>query len=219
MYTEMKTKYEIQALLTKAIIGRDHIVKLGRVPTVADDDSVRTLMYVLNIPADEFTELLESAVDCYGCGEPVLAYLSHVSLDDEILCEQCKIAEDPLVAINESLGQGPQEKPEVDDNVRIRRRHLEILLMVKEDWMLGQSAGIFMDVLDSFTDHCDCANDSRGDVHDGEKCPLRGHPFWAELAQIENDASRILPSQDRRRELYQVAALRFFSNVSGTSAV
>lgn len=103
MYTEMKQKYEVQELLTKAISAREHLTKLGTVPNPADDEAIRTLMLVLNIPANEFTGLIDSIVDCDRCGDQVLAYLTHVGLEDAMLCEKCKVEEDPLIALHESL--------------------------------------------------------------------------------------------------------------------
>ncbi len=117
MYTEMKTKKEVKLMLVEAVrayatvcissavtqeVAGDRFVSL-KMDDASAKTKVLTLMQVLNIPEDVFDELIDSTINCDRCGDPVLAYLTHVGLEETVLCEDCKIEEDPLTAMHETL--------------------------------------------------------------------------------------------------------------------
>jgi hypothetical protein len=99
MLRQMMTKVQVESMLVDVVDRKDEIANHRMVAGL--------LMDVLGIPADWLDDVLKGGLDCDRCGRTFLACLAQVGLEEMVLCEECKIEEDPIIAMHEMLVEDP----------------------------------------------------------------------------------------------------------------
>ncbi len=117
-----RTKEEVENALIETVLSTestgvtDEQAKLFEV-------RIKDLMWVMNIPPDWFADVLKGGIECDKCQRLFLACLAQVGLEGAVLCEECKIEEDPLIAMHEMSIQTEPFVDVCDGDVRSRGVH------------------------------------------------------------------------------------------------
>jgi hypothetical protein len=92
----IKTRKEVGQLMVRAMYDNTN-------EGPPNQQVLLALMDVMNIPANMLDDVLNGGIACDQCGESFLACLAQVGLEGAVLCEDCKVAEDPLSAMHEEI--------------------------------------------------------------------------------------------------------------------
>lgn len=97
MLRTTKTKKEVELLIVDAVRQYETAGSRDQRPRIL------ALMEVIDIPLGWLDDVLKGGIDCDKCEHTFLACLAQVGLNETVLCEECKIEEDPLTAMHETL--------------------------------------------------------------------------------------------------------------------